>query len=42
VRTQVAGYLKDGEIEALLARRNLILEEIDRFIRKEGETNVLY
>ena len=42
VRTQVAGYLKDGEIEALLARRDLILEEIDRVIRKEGEANVLY
>jgi hypothetical protein len=42
VRTQVADYLKDGEIEALLARRNLILEEIDRVIRKEGEANVLY
>lgn len=42
VRTMVADYLKDGEIEALLARRDLILAEIDRLIRKEGEANVLY
>jgi hypothetical protein len=42
MRTLVAGYLKDEEIEAVLARRDLILAEIDRLVRKEGEANVLY
>ena len=42
IRTTVGEYLKDAEIEAVLARRDLILAEIDRLIGKNGEANVLY
>jgi hypothetical protein len=42
VKTVVGDYLKNEEIEAVLARRDLILAEIDRLVRKEGEANVLY
>ncbi len=42
IKTIVGDYLKDAEIEAVLARRDLILAEIDRLIKKEGEANVLY
>ncbi len=42
VRTITGEYLKDGEIAAVLSRRDLILAEVDRLIRKEGEANVLY
>ncbi len=42
IKTLVGDYLKDAEIEAVLARRDLILAEIDRLIKKEGEANVLY
>jgi hypothetical protein len=42
VRTIVGNYLKDEEIEAVVARRDLILAEIDRLVNKEGEANVLY
>jgi hypothetical protein len=42
VRTIVGDYLKDAEIEALLTRRDLILAEIDRLVKKEGEANVLF
>jgi hypothetical protein len=42
IRTIVGDYLKDAEIEAVLARRDLILAEIDRLIGKNGEANVLY
>jgi hypothetical protein len=42
VRTIVGGYIKDDEIAAVLVRRDLILAEIDRLVRKDGEANVLY
>ncbi len=42
VRTIAGGYLKDDEIAAVLVRRDLILAEIDRLVRKDGEANVLY
>lgn len=38
----VDGYLTDEEIEAVLIRRDLILREVDRLIKKHGEDNILY
>jgi len=42
VRTVVGEYLTDEEIRALLVRRDLILQEIDRLIKVNGEDKVLY
>ncbi len=43
VMKNVAGeYLTDDEINAVLARRDLILQEIDKLIKEFGEENVLY
>jgi len=42
VRTVVGEYLADDEIAAVLARRDLILEEIARLTAKFGEASVLY
>jgi hypothetical protein len=42
VKAAVAPYLKDDEIEAVLARRSLLLAEIDEMIRAQGEDKVLY
>lgn len=40
---QAAGpYLTDEEIEAILIRKNLLLEEIEEMIKEKGEANVLY
>ena len=38
----VGKYLTDKEIEAVLMRRDLILKEIDKLIKKHGEAEVLY
>lgn len=38
----VGKYLTDKEIEAVLMRRDLILKEIDKLIKKHGEAKVLY
>lgn len=38
----VGDYLTESEIEAVLIRRDLILQEISRLIKKYGEENVLY
>ncbi len=38
----VGGYLTDEEINAVLARRDLIIEHINKMIEKNGEANVLY
>ena len=38
----VGKYLTDKEIEAVLMRRDLILKEIDKLIKKHGEADVLY
>ena len=42
IRNVVEDYLTAEEIEAVLKRRDLILEEIKRLIEKNGEDNVLY
>jgi hypothetical protein len=42
IRAVVGKYLSDGEIEAVLTRRELILREIDRLIQINGEDKVLY
>ena len=38
----VGEYLTDEEINAVLARRDLIVQEYDKMIAKDGEENVLY
>ncbi len=38
----VGEYLTDKEIEAVLMRKDLILKEIDKLIKKHGEAEVLY
>ena len=42
IKSVVGEYLKDDEINAVLARRDLILAEIDRLVQKNGEDQVLY
>jgi hypothetical protein len=42
VRDAVKSHLTKREIQALLARRDLVLKEIDSLIRKRGEAEVLY
>jgi hypothetical protein len=42
IRAAVGEYLEDDEIKAVLIRRDLILAEIDRLIKKNGEENTLY
>ena len=42
IKDVVGEYLTDKEIEAVLMRRDLILEEIDNLIEKHGEADVLY
>lgn len=42
IKSAVGEYLTDEEINAVLARKDLILAEIDRLIRKNGEDKVLY
>ena len=42
IRAAVGEYLEDEEIKAVLVRRDLILAEIDRLIKKNGEENTLY
>ncbi len=42
IRAAVGTYLTDGEIRAVLVRRELILQEIDRIIQANGEAKVLY
>ena len=38
----VAGYLTEEEIESVLLRKGLILNEIAKLIEKYGEDDVLY
>jgi hypothetical protein len=38
----VGEYLKDDEINAVLARKELIIQMVDNLIKKNGEENVLY
>jgi len=42
IKDVVGEYLTDKEIKAVLARRDLILKEIDKRIEKYGEDKVLY
>jgi hypothetical protein len=42
IRSVVGDYLSDEEINAVLARRDLILTEIDKLIKATGEDKVLY
>jgi hypothetical protein len=42
IKDAVGEYLTDDEINAILARKELILKEIDKLIAKNGEANVLY
>jgi len=42
VKEAVGEYLNDKEVEAVLIRRDLILAEIDRLVKLNGEENVLY
>ena len=42
IKGAVGDYLTDGEIKAVLVRRDLILKEIDRLIKLNGEGNTLY
>ena len=42
VRAAVGDTLTDDEIRAVLVRRDLVLEEIDRLIKVNGEAQVLY
>lgn len=42
IREAVGEYLTDKEIEAVLIRRDLILKEVDKLIKQNGEDKVLY
>ncbi|MBM3294652.1 MAG: hypothetical protein FJY82_09010 [Candidatus Aminicenantes bacterium] len=42
VREAAGSYLTENEVEAVIARRGLILDEIAALAEKFGETNVLY
>lgn len=42
VKAAVGEYLTDKEIRAILARRDLLLEEVDEMVREHGEAAILY
>lgn len=42
IREAVGEYLTDKEIEAVLIRRDLIIDWLDKRIKKLGEDEVLY
>jgi len=42
VKAAVGEYLTDKEIRAVLARRDLLLEEVGEMVREQGEASVLY
>ncbi len=42
IKAITGDYLTDDEIKAVLIRRDLILGEIDKLVKKNGEANVLY
>ena len=42
IKNAVGPYLKDPEINSILKRRVLILNEINEMIKEKGESNVLY
>jgi len=42
IKAVTGDYLTEAEIKAVLARRDLILAEIDKLVKKNGEAAVLY
>jgi hypothetical protein len=42
VQAAVGSYLTEAEIDALMARKPILLAEIDELIRRDGESAVLY
>lgn len=42
IKSAVGEYLTDKEIDFVLRRRDLILDWLEKYIKKEGEDNVLY
>ncbi len=42
IKKAAGPYLKDKEIEAILARKELLLKEIEEMIKEKGERKVLY
>jgi hypothetical protein len=42
IKAAVGEYLDDEEIGAILTRRDLILAEIDKLVKENGEENVIY
>lgn len=42
IKAITGDYLTDDEIKTVLIRRDLILAEIDKLVKKNGEANVLY
>jgi hypothetical protein len=42
IKNAVGSYLKDNEINAILARKKLLLTEIEEMIKEKGEGSVLY
>ena len=42
IRTAVAPYMTEEEIRAVMARKDLVLKEIEEMIRAQGEAKVLY
>ena len=42
VKAALKPYLNDNEIEALLKRKNIIIEKIQQLIKKKGEKSVLF
>jgi len=42
IKKAVGPYLTDKEIKAVLARKELLLKEIETMIKEQGEDNVLY
>ena len=42
IKNAVGPYLKDKEIEAILKRKELLLNEIEEMIKEKGENKVLY
>jgi hypothetical protein len=42
IRAAVGEYLTDKEIQAMLTRKPLILQEIDKLLAQQGENHVLY
>ena len=42
LKAVVGDYLTDKEIEYVLIRRDLIIDWLDKYIKKQGEENVLY